>query len=163
MRARLQRLRAELRSDRAALDRRLDELADVDPGALTSDRGARALVAVAAHHAYSAAESIFVRLAAAFEEGQPSGVDWHKSLLEQMGLDIEGVRPAVLSPATLPGLRQLLAFRHFFRHAYTVELDAEQLVRIREAALRIAPLLNADLDRLDALLAALVAGAGGAP
>ena len=39
-----------------------------------------------------------------------------------MGVEVEGVRPAVLRPPTRAGLARLLRFRHFFRHAYRIDL-----------------------------------------
>jgi hypothetical protein len=53
-------------------------------------------------------------------------------------------------------LRALLTFRHFFRHAYAVRLDPTKLGNVREQAMRLMPLLDRDLDRLDALLVSLV-------
>lgn len=49
-----------------------------------------------------------------------------------MALDIEAVRPRVLSNDSLRGLRRLLAFRHFFRHAYAVSLEAPKLEILRD-------------------------------
>jgi len=47
---------------------------------------------------------------------------WHAELLELMSR--RGPRRgAVISPDLQRRLRQYLAFRHFFRHAYTFELD----------------------------------------
>jgi hypothetical protein len=56
-------------------------------------------------------------------------------------------------------LRDLLAFRHFFRHAYVVPLDATRLAALRDRALRVRPLVRSDVRRLDAWLAALAAKA----
>jgi hypothetical protein len=48
-----------------------------------------------------------------------------------MSLDIEGIRPRVLSDESLRLLRGLLAFRHFFRHAYAVSLEGPRLEALR--------------------------------
>lgn len=85
----------------------------------------------------------------------PEGGDWHQALLESMALTIDTVRPAVLSPESLALLRRLLAFRHFFRHAYAVSWDAERLDELRGKALALRAVLGSDLDRLDAWLLAL--------
>lgn len=63
MKAGLQRLRAELASDRRAAERRFDELAELDSSALAWNPGACARVAVAVHHLYGALEALFARLA----------------------------------------------------------------------------------------------------
>lgn len=72
-----------------------------------------------------------------------------------MGLAIEDVRPAVPSMQTVAGWRELLAFRHFFRHAYAVDLDPERLAALRGALNETMPGLRRDLDALDNLLAGL--------
>jgi hypothetical protein len=51
----------------------------------------------------------------------------------------------------------LLAFRHFFRHAYTTELSPARLSDVREAASDARTPLAADLDALDRLLAKIAA------
>jgi hypothetical protein len=119
-----------------------------------------AQAAVALHHAYGAVESALERVARTLEGGVPLGADSHVALLEAMALEIEGVRPAVLSQQSLLLLRRLLGFRHFFRHAYAVGLDAARLASLREDALALGPGLALDLDRLDAHLAAVANAAG---
>jgi hypothetical protein len=66
-------------------------------------------------------------------------------------------RPAPLSPSVVADLQRLLGFRHFFRHAYAVELDPKQLHVNRQVARRVAAPLAADLDGLDAFLQRLAA------
>jgi hypothetical protein len=148
--AEVQRLRAELESDRAAFRARLEELAPADPD--TGDPATLALVAVALHHGYGAIEAALARVARLLEGSVPQGADWHQQLLDTMTLEIPSVRPAVLSPGSAQPLRKLLAFRHFFRHAYAVALDPEQLASVRQAALALRAPLGRDLDDLDAFL-----------
>ena len=157
MNAAIQRLRAEIDSDRRVFLARVEELRGLDLGRATPATLAQA--AVALHHGYGAVESALERLARAIEESSPTGVDRHVALLEAMALDVEGVRPAVLTQESLGLLRRLLAFRHFFRHAYAVPLAAPRLDRLREDMLALAPVLEADLGRLDAHLAHVAAGA----
>lgn len=149
----LQRLRAEVRSDRQAFESHVREieslsLAPASPGDLA--RGA-----VALHHAYGAVEAAFARVAGLLEGSVPSGADWHGRLLHAMSLEIPSVRPAVLGPSSRDGLRRLLAFRHFFRHAYSVDLDPEQPSELRRVAVEVRAPLGRDLDALDDFLAAL--------
>lgn len=70
-------------------------------------------------------------------------------------MEVPGVRPAVIGAATLAGLRDLLAFRHFFRHAYSVALDAARLAVLRQRVIEVRPLVVAELGRLDLWLAVL--------
>jgi hypothetical protein len=115
-----------------------------------------AQAAVALHHGYGAVESSLVRVARYIEGALPTGPDWHVELLESMALELEGVRPRVLSDETLRLLRRLLAFRHFFRHAYAVSLDARRLEELATDALALESLLSTDLERLDGFLLTLV-------
>jgi hypothetical protein len=80
---------------------------------------------------------------------QLAGLDFHKALLDAAALSIEGVRPPLLSPATVTALHDLRAFRHFVRHAYAVDLDAGRLADLQRRAAVLRPALTADLDRLD--------------
>lgn len=96
MTVRLQRLRAEIVSDLRAFESRADELAALPP--LDRTPATLAQAAVALHHAYGAIESALVRLRKVLEGDEPLGADWHQTLLSDMGLDVEGVRPALLSP-----------------------------------------------------------------
>lgn len=59
------------------------------------------------------------------------------------------------APDALPALRDLLALRQFFRHAYSVPLDVARLCTLRRRAQEVLPLLLADFARLDAWLATL--------
>jgi hypothetical protein len=154
VRAPLQRLRAELASDRIAFEKLLDELESLELSN-TEDPGSLARAAVALHHAYGAVEAGLVRVAKTLGEGIPEGGDWHHALLRVMALPVEDVRPAILSPETVDGLRPLLGFRHFFRHAYAVSLDAERLALLRRDALAVRTRVSADLERLDTFLAQL--------
>ena len=43
-----------------------------------------------------------------------------------MSLNIEGIRPALISEESFKLLDELRAFRHFFRHAYSYELSYEK-------------------------------------
>jgi hypothetical protein len=49
---------------------------------------------------------------------------WHRDLLEQMGQEISGVRPAVLSTESVERVDEFLAFRHRVRNLYTLILKS---------------------------------------
>jgi hypothetical protein len=155
-RAVVQRLRAELRSDVAAFHARARELEQVRPE--PADAGACALAAVALHHAYGSIESALARISRHVEGEEPSGGQWHQALLEAATLDIPGVRPPLLSGGSLAALRELLGFRHFFRHAYAVTLDASRLESLRANLLRAAPFVLEDFAAVDRWLAGVAAG-----
>lgn len=158
MNAALQRLRAEIGYDRAAFAARIDELAGLDLPPTSSGADQRARAAVALHHGYGAIESIMVRVTRFLEGNLPEGPDWHQGLLQSMGLAIDGVRPAIFSADTIAVLRHLLGFRHFFRHADAVDLDAARLNLLRREMVDNAPRILGELDDLDAFLAQVSAG-----
>lgn len=154
MTAAIERLRAEIRSDREAVAGWFDELAalglDSDPRRATLARAAWAL-----HHAYTGIEAILERTARTIEGDLPEGPDFHKALLDAAALRIEGIRPPLLANATVVALHDLRAFRHFVRHAYAVELDAGRMADLQRRSAALRPDLETDLDRLDAWLGEL--------
>lgn len=154
MNTRLQMLRQELRSDLDSFVGRAQELESLALTSASTDPNLLARAAVALHHAYGAIEASFTRLAKILQT-EPSGTNWHRGLLESMAMEVPGVRPAVIGAATLAGLRDLLAFRHFFRHAYSVALDAARLAVLRQRVIEVRPLIVAEFGRLDLWLAAL--------
>lgn len=145
----------EVRADRASLEQHARTIREALANAPWPDGSATlAVVAVAVHHFYGAAESIFERVARAFE-GVPERSDrWHQDLLARMALAIEGVRPAFLRPEAARALAPVLGFRHFFRHAYAVPLDPRRLQLAAEDALRACDLVGEDVDAFERVLLA---------
>jgi hypothetical protein len=154
----LQRLRAELRFDRDAFANRMDELRGLRLSARNKAQNAQA--AVALHHGYGSIEATMERIARQIDGDLPRGGDWHQALLHGMGLDIEGVRPALFSRTSVAALREVLGFRNFFRHACAVEPDAGRLRDLRRTILGAAPRIHAELDGFDAFLAPAAVGDG---
>lgn len=152
MSPRLQRLRAEVASDLRVFASRVEILASL-PQLAVADRPTLAEAAVALHHAYGAIESALSRIARIVDDGLPEGSDWHQALLHTMALAIDEVRPAVLRPKTRSLLQRLLGFRHFFRHAYAIDLDGARLDDLRSCAVAVLPLLSEDLRQFDEFLA----------
>jgi hypothetical protein len=68
------------------------------------------------HGFYNGLERIFETIARRLDPAFPSGDRWHHDLLEQMGQEIPGIRPAVLSAETVARLDEFLAFRHRVRN-----------------------------------------------
>ena len=128
-RAALSRLLTEAPVELKALDRHASELAAFEDALSAEDveRPVAAVVAVDLHAYYTAAETLFERIARLVDDAMPSGDGSHQALVEQMAADIPPLRPAVVSRDTATWLHSLRSFRHFFRHAYSVELDARRL------------------------------------
>ena len=79
------------------------------------------------HDLYAGVERILVRIAHELNGGVPQAEQWHQQLIEDMRLDIPGVRPAVIDSALAGALREYLRFRHVFRNVYGSTLDAGRL------------------------------------
>lgn len=154
--AALRNLLGDLELDLEALDKLAARIAQ-DPGPSTEpagDRGARAALAVDLHQYYTALESALERVARTVDGIVPSGPRSHDDLLRQAAHAIAGVRPAIVDSKTFGELTQLLAFRHFFRHAYLVELDWSRLEEHRARVGRTHPELQRGFAALTAHLVA---------
>ena len=145
---RLTRLRTELAADCAAMKARASEVAQLSDqwdksGSL--GRPELVLLAVNLHGWYTAFETALEPVARLLDQSTPEGGSWHVDLLAQMKLDIPGVRPSVIPEAAMQALHELRKFRHFFRNAYVLDLDPQQ---VRQ---RAVDLLHADPPLADAM------------
>lgn len=124
--ARLKRLLAELNEDLRAVAQIATKaralLAEVN--ARTGPVPDRDLMAMAAylHHFYTGVESMFERISRQIDGGPHKTGDWHRELLKSMAIELEGLRPAVISRELMEELDEYRRFRHLFRHAYAGEL-----------------------------------------
>jgi len=85
----------------------------------------KAVIGYYLHNFYNACENIFLNIAKTFENNiDPQ--EWHKCILKRMKLEIEDIRPAVISDPLHKALDDFRAFRHIFRHVYFYELDWEK-------------------------------------
>ena len=97
---------------------------------------------------YSGIERIFERIAREIDMQIPSGNRWHNDLLEQMAAQ-RPERPPVISPNTLPRLKELLDFRHKVNNIYRDELIYE---KAEEHAKPIGDLFATVSKELDTLI-----------
>ncbi len=104
------------------------------------------------HNLYSAFESIFQRIAEVFENHIDDQATWHAELLHRMTLDIDGIRPRLVSPEAYDGLDELRRFRHLFRSAYRIHLDPERLALVRRKAKSLEQVYAQDMARFQAFL-----------
>jgi hypothetical protein len=82
------------------------------------------------HDVYSGFERIFKQIAAIVDGTVPTSAEWHRELLEQMGLDLPKVRPPVLTRESVQRLDEYLRFRHVVRNVYTFSFDPERIGRL---------------------------------
>lgn len=78
------------------------------------------------HSFYNGLEGIFVAIAKEIDGELPEGKRWHRDLLEQLSQPNQH-RPAVISEALKSQIQEYLAFRHYYRHAYSFFLDWREL------------------------------------
>lgn len=118
-----------------------------------ADPAQRAWAAVTLHAWYTGVETLIERCLRQLDGDVPVGADSHRRMLDAALLEVPRLRPALVPPTVSRGLSDLLAFRHFFRNAYAVELDParleENLVRLREVAARLHPHVDDVADFLE--------------
>jgi hypothetical protein len=154
---RLRGIAADIQIELKRLQRLADDIAFVR-GEITRDPGHARLfyenLVLKLHNFYTGCERIFQTIATELNGAPPGGFDWHRRLLERMGMDW-GDRPAVLSSTSIEGLREYLAFRHVVRHLYGFELDEERLERLVTRYPLVWRQVETDIQRFVAWLEAL--------
>lgn len=123
----LKRLARDIETDLAVLDIIADQVTNKGKHLETFSPENEAFLAVKLHAWYTGLESILERIARVLEGSVPTGPSSHQELLRNMTLPLSEVRPAIIPSELHPELSELLAFRHFFRHAYAVSLDEMKL------------------------------------
>jgi hypothetical protein len=121
-------------------------------GLTAEDEASLESVAYQIHNLYNAVEDLLKLLATRFENQITDTAQWHSALLRRMTQAVKGMRPAVISEESYALLNGLRSFRHFFRHAYGVSIEFEQLKVNLARAQGVRSLLQRDIHRfLEAL------------
>jgi hypothetical protein len=102
-------------------------------------------VALNLHSFYSGLERLFELIARHVDGNLPAGTTWHRHLLQQMVQDLTDVRPAVISQNNAQILDEFRRFRHVVRHAYTMQLVPDRMVRLMTNLPALWPRLRAEL------------------
>jgi hypothetical protein len=148
--ARTAKLLADVRRDWQQVKAHLERGRTVDP---RSGAPQQALVALSLDHAYQAFETLLVRLERALGLPERSGTTWHAQILFESGEPLANLRPAVYPSSVAREWDELLRFRHFLRHAYVLELDAEKLAanlkRLERAVAATDPYIAALVQALE--------------
>jgi hypothetical protein len=98
------------------------------------------------HNLYRAFEYLFEMVAETFENNVHDRTKYHLELLKRMTVPIQGVRPSLVAHQSFLLLDNLRAFRHFFRHAYSYDLDERKVRIVLSDALALKDLYKADID-----------------
>ena len=101
---------------------------------------------------YTGCETVISRALEKFDGLPDEGPDSHVRLVQQAALDVPGLRPPVLSTETAEALHPYRAFRHFFRHAYGVELVWEKMETKARSAATVFAQLEQDIRRFAGFL-----------
>ena len=157
----LARLVTEITADVLVLESVARLCIEAQPALARSTRAITAMVAVDLHRYYTATENVLERIERCIGALPPSGPAWHKDLLLGATRELADARPAILSPAVAPDLERLLAFRHFFRHAYAVDFDPARLGDLVSQLASVHVLVAADLRQFVVHLQSTIAGMKG--
>lgn len=84
-------------------------------------------VALNLHGFYTGFERIFRLIATEIDGRLPPNDHWHKSIVEQMTLEMPPLRPAIFSKELLPALDEYRGFRHVVRNVYTFLFDMDKM------------------------------------
>lgn len=148
-------LRSAIREDLVAIERIYAKL-EQNLAKPTVDDDTLIVRAYHLHSLYSAFENIFQNVAATFENSVDDMGRWHAQLVERMKLDMMPIRPALLNEQSFDVIDELRRFRHMFRHAYSMNLDAERLDLVVRKALLLKDLYGGQirdfLDFVDSLI-----------
>ena len=97
------------------------------------------------HSFYSGLENIFEIIAKNVDGNVPSGNKSHQELLLQMTTDTDK-RTKVLSEDTYVELRVYATFRHFYRHAYSFQLNWEKMQPLIDNLFIVWDKVKSDLE-----------------
>ena len=104
---------------------------------------------------YTGLETIYLRVSRHFENHLASE-RWHSDLLQKMIIDIDGIRPAVVSEQAYPLLVELMKFRHFRRYYFDLDYDWDRLDFLHKKFVQSVPLVAEDLHRFKEFMRELI-------
>ncbi len=79
-------------------------------------------VAALIHNFYNGIENILKQMVVHLGVELPHNSSWHRDLVNL------GVSNGIISESTAEDLRRYLAFRHFFSHSYSFDLDKARII-----------------------------------
>lgn len=98
------------------------------------------------HGLYGGLERIFEAVATSIDGSAPGGESWHRDLLQQMGRELPGIRPALFSEETISLMDEFRRFRHRIRNIYSFNLVPERIKALVEKLPRLSAEANTSLQ-----------------
>jgi hypothetical protein len=98
-------------------------------------------VAALLHNFYNGIENVLKQVFLAKSLPVPEGESWHKNLL------LTAAAKDIISEHLLNNLKRYLAFRHYFTHAYALELFPQRMKPLVEDALDVFNEFRERIDR----------------
>lgn len=99
-------------------------------------------VASLIHNFYNGVENILKQTVRGKGHAIPKGETWHRDLVEL------ALSEGILSDKTANMLKQYLAFRHFFSHAYAFDLYPQRIVPLVQGAREVFGNLRKDIKNI---------------
>ncbi len=93
------------------------------------------------HNFYNGIENILKQVVAHKGNVLPAGVSWHRDLIAL------AVKINVISEQTAEQLKGYLAFRHFFSHAYSFDLEKERIIPLVESVSEVLSNFKNDIEK----------------
>lgn len=138
-------LKSQIANELEKMKRLLEEAAEIE-GKKASNMTIRTGGSIV-HDFYTGAENIFHAIASSIDENIPSGMSWHTELLNQMTLNIEGLRSPIISKETAKMLDEYLRFRHLFRKRYGFDLEWTNIKRLLKKMPAVYAAIERDIDK----------------
>ncbi len=100
---------------------------------------------------YTCLETLFIKISQ-FYENNLQRDKWHSELLHKMTLEIEDIRPAVITKETCFILQEIMKFRHFKRYYFEFNYDWDKLEFLEKEYNKVKELLDKDLNNFKNIL-----------
>ncbi len=98
-------------------------------------------VAALLHGFYNGVENVLKQILREKGAGIPTGESWHRDLIAL------AASQGILTEKTAKGIRPYLAFRHFFSHAYAVDLVPDRIEPLVKEAPALFEQVQVDLAK----------------
>jgi uncharacterized protein YutE (UPF0331/DUF86 family) len=99
-------------------------------------------VAALIHNFYNCIENIIKQTFAAKGCSIPAGQSWHRDLL------LEAVQKNIITESLADQLKGFLAFRHFFSHAYALDINPERMEPLTTSSSELFKQFKSEIEKL---------------